>query len=224
MNFKAIVFDLDGTLVNSTLDYADAANDVLNSYDFPTHSLEAYERFIGYGIEAFVSSILPDCYEPGSKVFEKCLREFRRRYTTNCCVYTTLYEGIVDMLDNLHNRQVSLNVLTNKPHDLALKVVDAYLSQYTFDYVIGYKAPYRLKPQPDAALSIARNLRVLPGEIVFVGDTPADMYTAQNAGMFPLGVAWGFRARQDLLQAGAKAIVSTPQQICEFVGEAKVLA
>lgn len=215
MNFKAIIFDLDGTLVNSVRDYADAANYVLSGYDFPTHSLADYESFLGYGITHFVKNALPACYEPGSRVFEKCLGEFRRAYAVNCCVNTTLYAGIVSLLDELDSSNISLNILTNKPHELALKVTNAYLGQWKFDHVLGHKETFPLKPHPKSAAYIANSLNILPKDILFVGDTPKDVQTANNAGMYPVGVAWGFRSAEELHRAGAKKIVTEPQQILE---------
>ncbi|EAY31845.1 HAD family hydrolase [Microscilla marina] len=223
MNIKAIIFDLDGTLVNSVRDYADTANDVLNSYDFPTHTLQDYQRFLGNGLVDFVQSILPACYEPGSRVFEKCLEQFRRTYTANCCNYTTLYTGIVDLLDELSSANVPLSLLTNKPHEMTLKVAQAYLDRWKFFHLMGYQGLFPQKPAPNAALHIAQSIGIAPDSIALVGDTPADMHTARNAGMYGVGVAWGFRSVEELQEAGASKIVTEPKQIIDLVTNACVV-
>lgn len=224
MNIKAIIFDLDGTLINPVRDYATTANDVLNSYDFPTHTLQDYQRFLGNGMTAFIQSILPSCYEPGSRVFEKCLEQFKHLYATNCCIDTVLYAGIFDLLNELTTLGVPMAILTNKPQAVTLKIARAYLDQWRFVQVMGQQELFPQKPAPNAALHIARSMGVAPEEIALVGDTPVDMHTAHNAGMQAIGVAWGFRTAEDLLEAGAQEVLAEPKDLSKLLNNQFVMS
>lgn len=217
MNIKAIIFDLDGTLINPVRDYATTANDVLNSYDFPTHTLQDYQSFLGNGMLAFVQSILPSCYEPGSRVFEKCFDQFKRIYATNCCIDTTPYAGIFELLNELNGLGIPMSILTNKPQAITLKIVKAYLDQWNFVQVMGKQELFPQKPAPNGALHVARSMGVVPKEIALVGDTPIDMHTAQNAGMQAVGAGWGFRSAEELLEAGAHKVLTEPKELIKLI-------
>lgn len=206
----AFLFDMDGTIVDSLEDIGDSMNAVLGELGHPTHAMEAYRTLVGDGARALVERALP----PDARAqTDDALRRYKARYRTHLVVKSRPYDGIVPMLEALAARGASLGVVTNKPHDAAVEIVERLFPTVRFAAVLGQKDGVPHKPDPTGPLSIARALGIAPEETFFVGDTDTDMQTARNAGMVAVGVLWGFRGRDELERNGARHVVTTPAEI-----------
>ncbi len=212
MPFRAIVFDLDGTLLDTLADIAHAANAALALEGFPPHPEADYRRFIGDGVAMLFTRALPRDRVDVALV-SRCVTHFDATYGESWNVRTRPYEGIPELLDTLTERKVSLAVLSNKPHEFTRLYGEHYLASWPFVAIYGQREGVPRKPDPAGALEIARRLAVEPGEIVYVGDTGVDMKTARSAGMFPIGVSWGFRPVDELQSSGAAAIIDHPSEL-----------
>lgn len=209
---RAVLFDLDGTLVDSLADIGESMNTVLNSMGLPTHSLSDYRGFVGDGITVLARRSLPDDARDDATV-SACVARMREVYAGRSAEKTRPYDGMPELLDGLVARGLRLAVLSNKPHDLTVALVRDLLGAWTFDPVFGERAGVPRKPDPAAALEVAALLGLAPAEILYLGDTSIDMETAKAAGMPVFGVAWGFRDRAELSAAGADAVVDVPLDV-----------
>ena len=215
MKYKAIIFDLDGTLLNSLTDIADSVNIVLEKYNFPIHSINDYKLFIGNGIEKLIERALPD--NISNDDFEKYLTEIKSIYEKNQINKTKAYDGILEMLKTLNKKSVSINILSNKPIDFTKMVVNHFLKEIKFDNVLGARKNIPKKPNPQAVLEIIKNLKLNKKEVLYVGDTGTDMKTAKNAELTSIGVLWGFRDEKELKENGANYIINSPSEILKFI-------
>jgi phosphoglycolate phosphatase len=205
MNFKAVIFDLDGTLVNSIEDLGDSMNEVLRNYNYPTHSYEAYENFIGSGIRSLVVKALPENQRDEAQI-NRGFDDMMHVYRSQCTNKTKPYEGIIELLDQLKARQLKLSVLSNKADEFTKKIVQNIFPGY-FDSIHGLSLEAHKKPNPIKAIEISKNLGINAEEIIYIGDTGIDMQTATNANMHAVGVLWGFRSKDELIENGAKYIL-----------------
>jgi phosphoglycolate phosphatase len=215
LNKKTIIFDLDGTLLDSLQDIVISVNQVLEKLNYPTHELEAYKQFIGDGARKLLLRALPKDIEETQ--IDIALELFTEIYSKTIHANTKPYDGIYSMLDSLKANGFSLNLLSNKPQQFTLKYYDIFFSKYDFDYVYGQSEDFPKKPDPKTALHIANQLKVEPQDIYFIGDTSTDMKTANNAGMQSIGVIWGMRDKDELLSNGAHFIVNEPKEILDIV-------
>jgi phosphoglycolate phosphatase len=204
---NAVIFDLDGTLIDSLADIGSAMNRTLERHGLPTHSLAAYRTFVGEGVEKLTERALP---ADRQELKERIALDYRRDYAAHALGETKLYPGIPAMLDALSARGNRLAILSNKPHEPTQALVKSLLSRWQFDMALGERPSVERKPHPRAALEIAQALQKSPGECYFVGDTAIDMRTAVAAKMTPVGVLWGFRGRNELLGAGAAHLLEEP--------------
>ncbi|MDR2627061.1 MAG: HAD family hydrolase [Dysgonamonadaceae bacterium] len=211
-NFKAVIFDLDGTLIDSIYDIADAMNRTLAKYAFPVHSYEAYRYFVGRGLRNLVLSSLPEGARDENTVNE-CFKALLQDYRENCLVKTKLYDEIDDLLDILSGKKMKLAVLSNKADEITQKIAARLLASRHFDVIMGDTERFPRKPDPQSALFIAKKWNIPPPEILYLGDTGIDMETANRAGMFAVGVSWGFRKRDELERYGAKRIIDKPLEL-----------
>ena len=216
MQFKAILFDLDGTLLDSLEDLGNSVNRVLAEKGFPTHGLDRYRYFVGEGALMMINRALPK-QKRKNDVIQECVDAFQKDYSQNWNVKTSLYDGIAEMLDELTALKLNLAVLSNKPHEFTKKCVDEHLSNWRFKIVLGQRDGVPRKPSPEGALEIAEYLNTKPENILYLGDSAVDMQTAVTAGMFPAGVLWGFRSIKELQDAGAKAIIERPLEILSLL-------
>ncbi len=212
---KAVVFDLDGTLVNSIDDLADSSNAALMELGFPTHEVEKYRYFIGDGMRKLIERILPQ-EERYDEMIETCHKIFRRIYDENYLNKTAAYEGIYEMLDSLKEKGYKLAVISNKVDVMAKKIVSELFGS-VFDFASGKVDNLPTKPDPTLTLSIMKEMGVKPNECAFVGDSGMDMLTAVNTGALPIGVSWGFRGREELLENGAQYIIDAPLHIMDVL-------
>lgn len=215
MNFKAVLFDLDGTLLNTIDDLGDSMNNVLTKLSYPTHSIESYKYFVGDGLEMLIKRALPE--DVDEETFKKAYQLMRDEYGNNWANKTKPYDGIPELLNSLKSLGIRRTILTNKPDDTAQKVVNKFLSDYEFDIVMGARQNYPKKPEPDGAIEIAKALKIEPEFFLYLGDTKIDMETAKRAGMFPVGVLWGFRKADELINSGAKILIEHPINLLEYI-------
>ncbi|GAB4205396.1 MAG: HAD family hydrolase [Sandaracinaceae bacterium] len=212
----AFLFDMDGTIVDSLEDIGDSMNVVLAELGYPTHPIETYRTLVGDGARALVERALPA--DARSRT-DDALSRYKARYRTHLVVKSRPYDGVVAMLEALAARGAALGVVTNKPHDAAVEIVERLFPTVRFAAVLGQKDGVPHKPDPTGPLSIARTLGVAPASTFFVGDTDTDMQTANNAGMIAVGVLWGFRGRDELERHGARHLVSAPHEIVALCAE-----
>jgi phosphoglycolate phosphatase len=216
MNYKAVLFDLDGTLIDTVDDIGDAANRVLSNRGFPTHSISTYRLFIGEGVRMLLTRALPE-EDRNQYIIDACLKEFMEDYRYNYNVKTKLYDGIPELLDRLTQRGLKLGILSNKPHPMTKDCATFFLSRWNFDAVLGQKDSIPRKPDPQGALEVARRLAISPSDFIYLGDTAIDMKTAGSAGMLPVGVLWGFRSLAELKENGARVVIDAPMQLMDAI-------
>ncbi|MBW1641212.1 MAG: HAD family hydrolase [Deltaproteobacteria bacterium] len=216
MPFKAVIFDLDGTLLDTLQDLANSYNRVLKKMGFPTHLVDAYRYFVGEGARVCMTRALP-AENRDVVTIDTSLQMFLDDYAQNWNIYTKPYKGIPEMLKALSELDLKMAILSNKPQEDTEKCVKKFLSNWKFEVIFGQKDSVPKKPDPTAALEISRLLGVLPEEIFFIGDTSIDMKTATAAGMVPFGVLWGFRSIDELIKSGARATIKTATDIPSLV-------
>jgi phosphoglycolate phosphatase len=214
--YRAVIFDLDGTLIDSLEDIADSMNMVLKAKGYPTHTYDAYRYFVGSGARKLVAIALPEEKRDDDTVNE-CHKLFKDIYDKNWDVKTRPYPGIPEMLDRIAKLGIKASVLSNKPDDFTKRCVKKFLPDILFEIVLGMRENIPPKPDPAAALEIAAELKISPENFLYIGDTAIDMNTANNAGMFAVGVLWGFRSREELMANGAKALAGNPMEILNLL-------
>jgi phosphoglycolate phosphatase len=215
MKIKAIIFDLDGTLIDSIPDIADAANQLMRNYNFPVHDISSYTEWIGHGALRLIERAVPG--NQSEAFHRELLKEYLEIYNGNCTSKTRLYPGIDKILRYLNEHNISISILTNKPHAITLNVYKYYLSIWKFEFVLGQSDEYPKKPNPAAALDMAAKLNSDPGEILFIGDSDTDIKTAVNAGMVPLGVTWGYGTESSMVHAGATYMMKNVEEVLNYV-------
>jgi len=216
MKFQAVVFDLDGTLLDTLDDIADAMNAALGRMGFAGHETDVYKYLTGDGVRALAERSIPE-KEKDETTLAACIREFRLEYAGRWGTKTRPYPGITGLLTDLAGRRIKLSVLSNKLDEFARQAVRDFLPGFDFSFVIGAKPDLPPKPDPAGARLIARGLRILPSRIVYLGDTGMDMETAVRAGMYPVGALWGFRDEKELRESGARALISSPLELLGLI-------
>lgn len=212
---KLAIFDLDGTLVDSLGDLADSCNNGLKKMGYPVHELEKYRYFVGDGVLKLVERILPEDKRSEENI-SALKAEFDSYYNVHYADKTHPYDGIVSLLDALSAKGVKLAVASNKPDEFTKSVVNVFF-EGKFDMVLGKCPDTEKKPAPDILLKIMDALDVSADETVMIGDTNVDIRTAKNAGVSSIGCLWGFRTMEELEQAGADHIVSSPNEILKYI-------
>ena len=214
--FKAVIFDLDGTLLDSIEDLADSMNAVLAKAGYPVHDLQSYKYFVGNGMKNLVINALPPEHrnEDTIKIYtQKMKEEYAKRWN----VKTRPYEGIPELLDALETMGMDMAVLSNKPDNFTKIIVEELLPKWKFSVVFGERTSVPRKPDPTGALEIAHILNLKPHEVLYLGDTGTDMKTAVSAGMYAVGALWGFREKDELLENGAKVIIQNPLELLNIL-------
>jgi phosphoglycolate phosphatase len=214
--FDAVLFDLDGTLLDTLRDIGDACNRVLVERGYPPHPIDAYRYLVGDGARMLWARALPESHRDDATI-ETCLAAYIQEYARGWNVNTQPYEGIGEMLDALVERGLKLAVLSNKPHPFTVQCVDTFLARWQFHAVRGQSDAFPRKPDPASARHVAQQLGTTPDRVCYVGDTATDMQTATAAGMYPVGVLWGFRERDELEANGAKRIIAHPRELLPLV-------
>ena len=207
----AVVFDLDGTLLDTIADLAGAMNTVLERLGRPTHPVEAYKFLVGDGMDMLVRRAVDD-----EGLVERGIAGMREEYGKRWDRLSRPYEGVDELLDGLAERGIPRAILSNKPHEFTVLCVRRLLPGHRFVDVRGVSDATPRKPDPKGALDIARTLGVDPARVAYLGDTNTDMRTARAAGMRPFGCAWGFRPVAELVEAGAETILDRPTDLLGY--------
>jgi phosphoglycolate phosphatase len=211
---RAVLFDFDGTLADSLADLANATNWALTQLGCPTHPLESYRYFVGEGARELCARALP---ADKQNLVDDALRLMRERYDAHCFDLTKLYPGIPELISVLAERHYRLAVLSNKPDVFTERMISRYFNPSPFTIVRGQLPNVPLKPDPTAALRISQEIGVPPAQWLYLGDTNTDMRTARAAGMHAVGVLWGFRDREELVESGAEHIVAKPEEVLRLL-------
>jgi phosphoglycolate phosphatase len=212
---SAIIFDLDGTLLDTLEDIADSFNNALQKQGFPAFPVAHYRYLVGEGVRTLAQRALSKEVTT-TEIIDRCIEDYRFFYSHNQNEKTRPYPGIPLLLDALVKNNIPMAVLSNKPHAETIRCIKQYLPGCQFYHLQGHEPRFPLKPDPTAALHIAKMLTVDPKRIMFWGDTGTDMRTATAAGMIPVGVLWGFRNRQELVEAGATILLEKPEDIFRY--------
>lgn len=210
---KAIIFDLDGTLLNTIEDIADTVNVLLQKLNCPTQSLEAITSFVGDGVFELMERALP---EGKKNKAQWMVDNFSNQYAKCWKNKTKPYNGVIELLSKLKQKGHLLAILSNKPHDFTVEMVE-YFFAGTFEFIQGAVNHLPLKPDPALANMLLSKLNVKPTETAFIGDSDIDIFTAKNANMQAVGVTWGFRSKQQLIEAGAEVLIDDAMQILEKI-------
>ncbi len=217
MKFKAVLFDLDGTLLDTLEDLGDSMNAVLGRRGLPTHEMAKYKVFVGDGITKLAIRALPEALREDGALVADVVAEMRAEYAAHWAVKTRAYDGVPELLDALAERGVRMAVLSNKPDDFTKTMTAHMLPRWKFEWVIGDRGSTPPKPHPGSAFEIAANMGLEPREFLYLGDTNTDMMTATAAGMHPVGVLWGFRTGGELAASGARELIERPMDVLDIL-------
>ena len=213
---KLVIFDLDGTLLNSLDDLAASTNYALQKHGYPTHELIKYREFVGNGINKLLERALPE----GTRTEENILKireDFMAYYAVHKADYTAPYPGITDLLEALKKRTIFLAVASNKYHSATIALIPHYFGKDTFDFVYGQREGISVKPDPTIVFDILKEAGIKREDTLYVGDSGVDMQTALNSGIVSVGVTWGFRSAEELKENGAIHIVDHPSEILKLL-------
>ncbi len=214
--FSAVLFDLDGTLLDTLTDLANAMNRTLEAMGFPPHPVEAYKYFVGDGVENEAKRALPKD-KLGPDTILECVELARAEYARCWHENTRPYHDIGELLTALIERDIIMTILSNKPDHFVKLMVEKLLPDRQFEIVRGAIDGVPIKPDPAAALAIAKQLNIPPKNFLYLGDTNTDMKTAVNSEMYPVGATWGFRTADELTQNGAKTLIHHPTALLNIV-------
>ena len=213
---KTVIFDLDGTLLNTLDDLADSTNYALSKFGYPTRTIDEVRQFVGNGVAKLIERAIPE--GKNNPNFEKCLAIFKENYAQNMYNKTAPYNGIIEMLSNLKSKGIKIAVVSNK-FDLAVKELCKKYFEGFIDFAAGENEAQGIKkkPAPDTVLSVLNEFNFAPEDAVYVGDSDVDVNTAKNAGVKSVGVSWGFRGEEELREAGADYIIRNPIELIELL-------
>lgn len=209
---KIVIFDLDGTLLNTLDDLADSTNYALSKFGYPTRTIEEVRQFVGNGVAKLIERAIPD--GKNNSNFEKCLNIFKENYAQNMYNKTAPYNGIIEMLSNLKSKGIKIAVVSNK-FDLAVKELCKKYFEGFIDFAAGENEAQGInkKPAPDTVISVLTEFNFAPEDAVYVGDSDVDIMTAKNSKMPCISVTWGFRDKKFLLENGATILINAPSEI-----------
>lgn len=212
--YQAVIFDLDGTLLNTLEDLRDGVNHALRLQNYPERSLEEVQRFVGNGIRKLIERAVPK--GTGEEEKEKVFQEFRSYYTSHCRIKTRPYEGIMELLQLLKQNHIAMAIVSNK-NDAAVKELSRYYFADYIDVAIGEREGIRKKPAPDSVFEAMRLLGVEKEQAVYVGDSDVDRETAANAGLACVSVTWGFREEEMLRELQPEYLIKKPEELIGVV-------
>lgn len=214
MKYNTVIFDLDGTLLNTLDDLADSVNFALKSFNYPTRTYSEIRSFIGNGVKDLMTKSVPN--NTNEETILKCLQVFKDHYKTNMQNKTAPYDGIINLLENLKSQNIKLGIVSNK-YDFGVKNLNKYYFGNLIPVAIGEREGIRKKPAPDTVLIAMEELNTTKENTLYVGDSPSDMITAQNANVKGVGVTWGFRDAEVLKESGADFLINSPQELLDIL-------
>lgn len=214
MKINTIIFDLDGTLLSTLDDIKDSTNFALRKCGFPERSLEEVNSFVGHGTNYLIGKAVPQ--DTPSHKIDECNKIYRQHYKGNKDNKTAPYNGIMDILEKMHNKNYKLAIVSNKFDSAVKELGEKYFSEY-MDVAIGESSAIKRKPAPDSIYAAMEELGSSKEETIYVGDSEVDVMAAHNAGLPCIGVSWGFRGRQVLKDEGADYIIDTPDEIFDIL-------
>lgn len=211
---KAVIFDLDGTLLNTLEGLKNSTNFALREFGYSEHPIENIRKFVGNGVAKLIERALPD--GTANPDYEKCLKTFKEHYSKTMESATRPYDGVVELLKELKSRDMKIAVLSNK-FDTAVKTLcDKYFSGL-IDIAAGESLTTPPKPNPQGTNTIIKSFSLKPEEVIFVGDSEVDAQTAKNAGLKCVGVLWGFRSEETLKKEGVKCLIHKPEELIQYL-------
>lgn len=216
MRFDGIIFDLDGTLLDSIADIGTAANRVLLELGKPAYDISAYQYLVGDGVSVLFQRALPETVVDHG-LMSRCLDLFESAYSDEWNKRSKPYDGILHLLNSLVDARLKVGVLSNKPEEFTKRCSTHFFPHVPFDLVVGHSARFPRKPDPASARWMAEQWEVDSNRIAYVGDTNTDMKTAVGAGFFAIGVTWGFRPESELRENGAMQLVHSARELQEFL-------
>ncbi len=214
---KACIFDLDGTLTDSLRSIAYFVNTEIAKYGMPDVPAEDFKLYAGNGARMLIRRVLARNGRLDETLEDTILQNYNDAYDADPLHLCTVYDGMFSLLKKLREKDVSVNVLSNKPHPTAEKVVKALFGEQTFSYIFGARENIPLKPDPYGVFEILNLLGLEQSEALYIGDTATDVQTGKAAGLFTVGVLWGFRTKDELEKAGADAVAAHPEEIVNFL-------
>ncbi|XMB71823.1 HAD family hydrolase [Mycoplasmatota bacterium WC30] len=215
MLYKAVIFDLDGTLLDTISDIADSVNSALKKLNYQVFSEDEYKYFAGRGIDELIYAVMKKGKIESSE-FANIKTGYIEEYANKHNSKTKLFPGIMELLEGLKENNISVNILSNKPHFQTKTVIEHYFKDFKLDQVFGKKPEFEIKPNPESALEMVKLLGLQTNDILYVGDTNTDIQTAKNANFDSIGVLWGFRDEKELIESGADFIVDKPKNILKI--------
>lgn len=215
--YKAVLFDLDGTLADSLESIASAANKALEVSGFQPLPVENYKYYAGDGQDTLIRRALKAAGDEEGEWFDKTISVYKEIFKQDCTYKVKAFDGVSELLQELKKRGIKIGVISNKPHQRSLDVVNTLFGEGYFDIVVGQKDGVPKKPNPASTLNGALELGAAPGECIYVGDTDVDMDNGNAAGMFTVGVLWGFRQREELLEHHAHAVIEDPMELINLL-------
>ena len=213
--YDTVIFDLDGTLLNTLEDLADAVNFVMRANEYPERTIEEVRCFVGNGIRRLMELAVPEGVS--GETFENVFEQFKSYYTDHCQIKTRAYDGIMELLEKLYTDGVSMAIVSNKNHAAVCELNEIYFKKY-IEVAIGQKDGIRKKPAPDTVLQALKELGKEKESAIYVGDSEVDFLTAQNTGMDCVLVTWGFRTTEELGVYEPMAFIEKPEQLLNVLG------
>ena len=213
--YKGIIFDLDGTLINSIEDIVDSMNEVLNEYGMATFTLEEYKTKIGSGIRNLVKRSLPE--NTKEEEIDEAVKLYEKFYEKNYLNKTKAYEGIDELLEKLVEMDIKLGINSNKKDNYTKELAKKIFKNIPFIKVFGEREGIPIKPDTTTMLEIVEAMELQPEEVLYIGDSDVDMITGKNANMDTVGVELGFRSKEELISSGATYIISTPKDLLDII-------
>lgn len=219
MKYEMCIFDLDGTTTDSVGAIAHTANMVLELHGFAAHPVEAYKKFAGDGQFELIKRALTAAGDKNLEEYDAVMADYIKYFKTGCTYNVVPYDGIAELLNSLKSMGIKLATLSNKRHENVISVVETVFGGRIFDEVMGHTDLCPKKPAPDGVIKIIKKYDISPDKCLYIGDTGTDMLTGKNAGVDTVGVTWGFRDRQELVETGAVYIVDSPKEILEIIND-----
>ncbi|NQT60961.1 MAG: HAD family hydrolase [Bacteroidetes bacterium] len=213
----ALIFDMDGTLLDTIPDIARSFNTVFKRNGFPGYDPDDYKAFVGSGLRNALISALPDDAGISGDTLQRLLMEIMEEYGKNPAGLTKPYDGIVDLLQDMAGLDVKMAVLSNKAHALTLPIIKTFFSEIPFVEIVGKSDRFPLKPSPESAQYIMEQIKCNPHETLMIGDSVVDFRTAKQAGMIPVSVSWGFNPVEKLLGAGCLTLMHSTEELRQYI-------